>query len=250
MASLSSMLAFMVEDGRIRVNPASGRRTVSPDGAVDKREDMKPFAVDDLLEVVEDQRRFAPRDADLTLVLGLTGLRFGELRGLRVKDVLEVLYPAFRVRRSVPASKGGGKPIVRDRTKTGKARIVPLADVLIPIVRTWAEGKGPSDCVFTAPGGGWINVSNWRRSVRWSETSRDRRPYDLRHTAATTWLGLGIDIKTVQTWMGHASAELTLNLCGHYMGTDADRSGIARLNSAPGDEGQDPDGTLTRARST
>jgi site-specific recombinase XerC len=84
MASLSAMLAFMVEDGRIRVNPASGRRTVTPDAPVDKRQDMKPFAVTDLLEVVEEQRRFAPRDADLTLVLGLTGLRFGELRGLRV----------------------------------------------------------------------------------------------------------------------------------------------------------------------
>jgi hypothetical protein len=32
--------------------------------------------------------------------------------------------------------------------------------------------------------------------------------------------------------MGHATAELTLNLYGHYMGTDADRSGIAPLNSA------------------
>jgi Phage integrase family len=104
--------------------------------------------------------------------------------------------------------------------------------VLISIVRTWAEGKGSGDCVFTAPEGGWISLSNWRRSVRWSQTCRGRRPYDLRHTAATTWLGLGIDVKTVQTWMGHASAELTLNLYGHYMGTDADRSGIARLNSA------------------
>jgi hypothetical protein len=32
------------------------------------------------------------------------GLRFGELRGLRVADLLDVPYPAFRVSRSVPAS--------------------------------------------------------------------------------------------------------------------------------------------------
>jgi integrase len=176
-----------------------GRRTVGPDGPVDKREDMKPFGVNELLEVREGQRSFAPRYADITAVLGLTGLRFGELRGLKVEDVLDIPYPAFRVRRSVPASRGGGKPIVRDRTKTGKDRTIPLADLLIPIVRTWAEGTGPGECVFTAPGGGWINLSNWRRSVRWSQTSRGRRPYELRHTAATAWLAAGIDVMTVQT---------------------------------------------------
>jgi integrase len=41
-----------------------------------------------------------------------------------------------------------------------------------------------------------------------------------------------VDVKTVQTWLGHASAELTLNLYGHHLGTDADRAGIARINQA------------------
>jgi integrase len=195
---------------------------------------MRPFAVAELLDVVEEQRRFSHRDADLTLVLGLTGLRFGELRGLRVADLLDVPYAAFRVSRSVPASGGGGKPIVRERTKTGKARIVPLADLLLPVVRRWAEGKHPGDRLFTAPQGGWISLSNWRRSVHWMETSRGRRPHDLRHTAATAWLSAGVDVKTVQAWLGHASAELTLNLYGHHMGTDSDRAGVARINQVLG----------------
>jgi len=41
-----------------------------------------------------------------------------------------------------------------------------------------------------------------------------------------------VDVKTVQTWLGHASGELTLNLYGHHLGTDADRAGIARFNGA------------------
>jgi integrase len=139
------------------------------------------------------------------------------------------------VERSVPSSRGGGAPIVRDRTKSGKPRTVPLADIIIPLVRRRCEGKDPDELVFTAPEGGWLNSSNWRRGVRWTKTSRGRRPHDLRHPAATSWLAVGVDVKTVQTWLGHASAELTLNLYGHHLGTDADRTGIARVNAMLGD---------------
>jgi hypothetical protein len=149
---------------------------------------------------------------------------------------------SFRVSRSVPASGGGGKPIVREWTKSGKARIVRVADPLLPVVRRWAEGKQPIDLLFTAPQGGWISLSNWWRSVHWTETSRGRRPHDLRHTAATAW-SAGVDAKTVQAWLGHASAELVLNLYGHHMGTDSDRTGIARMNRALGQTRSRPKGS-------
>ncbi len=245
LASLSALMAYLVEDGRIRTNPVAGRRTAGPDTPAAERHEMQPFSVTELLDVVADQRRLSPTYTDVTLVLGLTGLRFGELRGLRIADVLDVPYPALRVTRSVPASGGGGKPIVRNRTKTGKARIVPLAELLVPMIRQWSAGKRPDDLLFSAPLGGWISLSNWRRSVRWAQTSRGRRPHDLRHTAATAWLAAGIDVKTVQTWLGHASAEMTLNLYGHHLGTDADRAGIARMNATLGDVS----GTRKRARS-
>jgi integrase len=87
---------------------------------------------------------------------------------------------------------------VRERTKSGKVRIVPLADTLVPLVRRWCGDKRPEDLLFGAPQGGWISLSNWRRSVHWSQTSRGRRPHDLRHTAATAWLAVGVDVKTVQ----------------------------------------------------
>lgn len=34
---------------------------------------------------------------------------------------------------------------------------------------------------------------------------RGRRIHDLRHTAACLWLARGVDVSTVQSWMGHAS---------------------------------------------
>ncbi|WP_083263641.1 tyrosine-type recombinase/integrase [Curtobacterium sp. ER1/6] len=77
-----------------------------------------------------------------------------------------------------------------------------------------------------------MNGPNWKRAVGWSTHSRGRREHDLRHTAATLWLQAGIDIKTVQAWLGHSTAKLTLDTYSHWMGTDADAAALARVNAA------------------
>lgn len=41
--------------------------------------------------------------------------------------------------------------------------------------------------------------------------------HELRHTQATQLLGNGVDVKTVQTRMGHSSASLTLDWCAHAL---------------------------------
>lgn len=109
---------------------------------------------------------------------------------------------------------------------------MPLTGELVPIVNAWAAGKQPDDVLFTSEEGHRLNNSNWRRAVRWSDSSRGRRVHDLRHTAATFWLVNRTDIKTVQQWLGHASAQMTLNLYAHWMGTDADAAAIARIDEA------------------
>lgn len=43
---------------------------------------------------------------------------------------------------------------------------------------------------------------------------RDRRPNDLRHTAASLWICPGVAIKTVSSWLGHSSTKVTLDTYG------------------------------------
>ena len=45
----------------------------------------------------------------------------------------------------------------------------------------------------------------------------DLRVHDLRHTAASVWLGAGADPKVVQRILGHASAAMTMDLYGHLI---------------------------------
>lgn len=81
---------------------------------------------------------------------------------------------------------------------------------------------------------GYLSAQNWRRAVHWTTTGLGRRPHDLRHTAASLWIAAGVDIKTVSAWLGHSTAKLTLDTCGHLMGTDADRAALDRVNKALG----------------
>lgn len=101
------------------------------------------------------------------------------------------------------------------------------------------RGGMPSDLLFTTESGSRLHRSAVLRTMRWERTGRGRRLHDLRHTAACLWLARGVDVSTVQNWMGHASITTT-NLYLHHLGTGADLAGLERLNRAPGATGGHP----------
>lgn len=232
--TLRGLFRFAVRTRRIRTSPASDVALPRPDSRTGKVVEFEPFTLPMLVDVVESQRPTAGRYADLTLVLALTGVRMGELRGLRVRDVVDVPYPAFLVKRSLPQSGRTGRIIERSTTKSGRTRVVPLTELVQPLVAEWSAGREADDLLFPAPKGGYLRSSNWRRMVRWDESSLGRRPHDLRHTAASLWIAAGVDIKTVASWLGHSTAKLTLDTYGHLMGTDADRAAVERVNRSFG----------------
>jgi hypothetical protein len=121
----------------------------------------------------------------------------------------------------VLASGGRGELFV-DTLKNKRARTVPLVPALVPIVDRWAEGKTAGAWLFDAPRGGMLSEGNWKRSVGWSAAVKAigfprLRVHDLRHTAASVWLGVGADPKVVQRILGHASAAMTMDLYGHLV---------------------------------
>lgn len=228
--TLRGLFDYAVRTRRIKSSPAANVRLPRPDSPTGKVVEFEPYSLDLLFQVWKAQRAFAGDYADITLVLGLTGLRLGELRGLRVRDIVTVPYPALSVKRSVPQSARTGRAIERGTTKSGRARTVPLTELIRPTVVRWAADKSPDDLLFPSPEGSFLRSGNWRRAVHWNETSLGRRPHDLRHTAASLWIAAGIDIKTVSAWLGHSTAKLTLDTYGHLMGTDADRAALERVN--------------------
>lgn len=114
-------------------------------------------------------------------------------------------------------ASGGGGALYVDTLKNSRARTVPLVNELVPIVDQWSAGKSPGAWLFDAPEGGSLRESNWKRSVGWRTATAtigvpSLRVHDLRHTAASLWLGVGADPKVVQRVLGHAAASMTMDL--------------------------------------
>lgn len=232
-SSLSTFFTWAVRDGRIGVNPVTKSRL--PEVTAPPVE-MQPFTEDELNDVVRSIGARNQRLAAIVLVLGWTGLRWGELRSVRVGDLQMHPSPALRISRSHP------ERAEEKVTKSGKARRVPLADAVLPFVLEFAKGKSADELLFTGTSDGQLWRQAFLRSTDWKTLGRGRRIHDLRHTAACLWLARGVDLTTVQAWLGHASVTTT-NRYLHHLGTSADTVGLGRLNAGgpPGARDEDPD---------
>lgn len=157
---------------------------------------------------------------NVTTALGWTGLRWSELVGLQVRDFTVNPRPTVKVRRQLLRVPGHG--LIITTPKSHAARSVPVPDPAVPTFVAATRGRGRDELLFTTPSGSPLNASNWRRAVDWAGTLAEMdivafRPHDLRHTAASYWISCGADAKQVQAILGHASAEMTLDVYAHLL---------------------------------
>lgn len=145
--------------------------------------------------------------------LVFTGLRLGELVGLRWEDV-DAGQGLITVRRTF-SPDGHGKLEIR-ATKSGHIRSVPVLNELIP----WLEQAQQAgfEHVFTGTRGGPFDSGNLARSLKWAETregiatfpdGRGLRFHDLRHTFLTRLARAGNSPQNIQRVAGHASISTT-----------------------------------------
>lgn len=218
--SLSAFFGWVVRERMITTNPVTPTRVPKSPGT---RVEMFPFREAELEVVYVDAVERDQRLADLLLIDAWTGLRWSELRAIRVRDFVELPMPMLVVERAAPEG-------VRVKTtKSGRSRRVPVADRVLPLVQALTDGRGADDLLCVTSTGHQLHASAFKRTLAWTRVARGRRIHDLRHTAACLWLSKGVDPVTVQAWMGHASIATT-NLYLHHLGTSADRAGLDRLN--------------------
>ena len=225
---LSAALDHAVRSGRIRINPARGLGLPKP-----HRRDYVYLTHDQLRDLADAAGPWRV----LILLLGYTGLRWGEATALRVCDI-DFGRRRIDVRRAF--SDVGGR-IVLGTPKSHQSRTVPVPRFLARELSDVVAGKQADELVFTVPNGSPLRLSNWRRAVFLpariqARTSSRFRIHDLRHTAASLMVQAGYPPKMLQEIMGHASITTTLDLYGHLYPGDMDRY-ADRLDSAAEDAG-------------
>lgn len=227
-ASLSAFFAACIRSRLVSANPVTSVRAPR---RTDQPTEWNPLPEAELDTVVAAIAERNQRLAHVVLLAGWTGLRWGELRALRVRDLVEIPEPVLVVRSSQTEGHSVKVP------KSGKTRRVPLADHLVPILLDMARHKQASDLLVTTDRGGQLHGTAFKRATDWKTLGRGRRIHDLRHTAICLWLARGVEVGTVKSWAGHSSIATTDKYV-HYLGTAADRAARGRLNAPGASEGQ------------
>ena len=194
---------------------------------------------------LRDLARFAdmirPGEGSLVTLLGFTGLRWGEVVALRCRSI-DMVNSQIHVKEA--ATEIGGR-LVFSTPKTHRQRMVVVPKSVMLLLESRLFGKSPDDLVFTAPKGGPLRSSNYRKKV-WLPSVRGLaethehlvglRIHDLRHTAASLAISCEANIKAIQRMLGHRHASMTLDRYGHLYTEDlvvlAERLDLAYQDAA------------------
>jgi integrase len=145
----------------------------------------------------------------------MTGLRQGELRGLRWRDVD---FDAHKVR--VVATFVRGE--FGDPKSAGSGRSVPLAERVrdaLADLRERSPYSHDADLVFCHPESGRpLDSSKLIRRFKQALARAEVHQitfHELRHTFGTRMAAAGVPLRTIQHWMGHADSKTT-QVYAHY----------------------------------
>lgn len=203
---LSQILGMAVKDGMIRKNPAAGVKLPRRD------KPRKVYLTMEQLELFADE---CGERKDLILLLGTSGLRWGEAIALRPCD-LNPLRNRIQVTRS--ASKAGND-IILGTPKTHEQRSVAVAPHVMEMLVGRSETVASDGLLWTGVRGGWLRPPGHRtwfdgalkRAQAADPTIPRFTPHGLRHVAAGLLIQAGANVKVVQRQLGHASAAMTLD---------------------------------------
>jgi integrase len=164
------------------------------------------------------------------LVAASTGMRQGEVLGLRWRDLdNDGATPSLSVRGQLQRVDGKFCHVEPKTTKS--ARTIPLSPNLVALLKAHKASQArrrlelgrlwqnPLDLVFTNDGGGPLRGEWVTRSFQAALAVAGLpvvRFHDLRHSAATLMLERnGGDLKAVSTTLGHSTITLTANTYAH-----------------------------------
>ncbi|MFJ4898979.1 tyrosine-type recombinase/integrase [Streptomyces sp. NPDC088727] len=171
------------------------------------------------------------------VMLAGSGLRIGELLGLKVSDI-DFKADSIRVERQRLQSGKVGPP------KTVKSRrTVPVGEVVTDALLAHLAARPSREWLFAMEEGEPLNYRRWktewngaRKALQAAENEaaerEGRKPvelphmvtHDLRHFYASALIAGGASVKQVQMVLGHASAVITLRIYAHLWPGEEDRT--------------------------
>lgn len=213
---LAGILDDAVKDRRLAMNPARG---INLPRKVDK---PKNFLTGAQVQALANESKHP----EIVLLLATTGLRWGEMAALRIRDV-DLGQGRIRVERS--ASKVNAETII-GTTKTHAARSVAVPSSVLKLLAPVMVAKSPDELLWSRENGQPLRpptTTHWfGAAVKRCQAVDTEFPrvtvHELRHTAASLMIASGKNVKVIQNQLGHKSATMTMDQYGHLFPSDLD----------------------------
>jgi integrase len=211
---LHGIYAFSIKRQWATANPvALVDRPRSPRSAHRRIRFLQPEELEALLRAVPDDYLGA-LERPIYVAAAMTGLRQGELLGLRWVDVD---WSASRLRVAESVTRGAF-----DSPKSHRGRSVPMPDRLAQELEHHVQRsrwRSDQDLVFAHPlTGRVLDASKLRKRFTQALERAEVHAitfHELRHTFGTQMAAAGAPLRAIQEWMGHADASTT-EIYAHY----------------------------------
>lgn len=192
-------------------NPTDGIKT-TPHARPMRKEYLTPEEAYTLMQAVTE-----PRARAFCALCLYCGLRKEEALGLQWSDIGSA---SLVISRAVTFPNGNQPDPSMELKSKAAHRVLPIPAPLHAILD---ETLRISVYVVPSPSGSVMTSTcfdrMWRQHVK-SLVSFEIRPHMLRHTFATTLYHAGVDLRTAQKLMGHASIQMTANIYTHLEAAD------------------------------
>lgn len=187
-----------------------------------KRSDVAPFSLEEVQLILQTVR---PDYRNYFVVRFFTGMRTGEVHGLKWKYV-DFERRLILVRESIVLKE-------EDELKTdGSIRDIQMTQIVFDALKAQRQASDElATYVFSNRERKPIDNKNlisrvWNPLLRHLELAL-RRPYQMRHTAATLWLASGEAPEWIARQLGHTSTEMLFRVYSRYVPNLTRRDGTA-----------------------
>lgn len=226
-AMLAGMLSRAVDDGLIVTNPAQGHKPAARSRGAGVRPAEVPTVAD--VERLADTADQMGRDVFATMIrfTALAGLRAGEVGGLRVHDIDFLRRRLHVTAQAVPDIGNRGSDLRVPLKTESSQRIVPLPTAAVELLAAHLQ-RHPQ------PSDGPVFLSDTGRLWTYSRIGDAMRAvcpraglkftfHSLRHHYASRLIAAGVDVIAVQSALGHANPNVTLQVYAHLWPSSDDR---------------------------
>jgi len=227
LVTFNQIMAYAVRHRMIDFNPVRDAERPKATGKVGESQEMRiliPEQIPGLLDAEPDEKY-----KNLFLVAIMTGVRQGELLGLKWLDV-DFGKKQIHIKRTFNHNRW-----FEPKTK-GSIRNIDLSPMVVRALAEWKLKSGGQDdvLVFPSEAGTPIGCFNMVRRHFTPALKRAGLPlirfHDLRHTYASLLIQQGENIKYIQSQLGHSSPTVTLNVYAHLM-KDQNQEAVCRLEN-------------------